>query len=39
VIATRRRAPRKRTICWLGATHVVNVTHTDYVTRVRELTR
>jgi NADPH:quinone reductase len=38
VIATCRRAEEERYLSKLGATHVVNVTHTDYVTRVRELT-
>jgi NADPH2:quinone reductase len=38
VIATCRRAEEESYLLGLGATHVVNVTHTDYVTRVRELT-
>jgi len=38
VIATCRRAEEESYLLALGATHVVNVTHTDYVTRVRELT-
>ncbi len=38
VIATCRRAAEESYLLRLGATHVVNVTHTDYVARVRELT-
>jgi NADPH2:quinone reductase len=38
VIATCRGAPEETYLKQLGATHVVNVTHTDYVARVRELT-
>lgn len=38
VIATCRRAEEEDYLLQLGATHIVNVTHTDYVTRVRELT-
>ena len=38
MIATCRRAEEESYLLALGATNVVNVTHTDYVTRVRELT-
>lgn len=38
VIATCRRTEEESYLQQLGATHVLNVTHTDYVARVRELT-
>jgi NADPH2:quinone reductase len=38
VIATCRRAEEESYLTRLGAAHVVNVSHTDYVARVRELT-
>ena len=38
VIATCRRSEEERYLLQLGATHVVNVSHTNYVARVRELT-
>ena len=38
VIATCRRVAEENYLMQLGATHVVNVAHTDYVARVRELT-
>jgi NADPH2:quinone reductase len=39
VIATCRRAAEETYLKQLGATHVVNVTHTDYLASVRELTQ
>jgi len=39
VIATCRRAAEESYLKRLGATHVVNVTRTDYLARVRELTQ
>lgn len=39
VIATCRRTAEESYLRRLGATHVVNVTHTDYPARVRELTQ
>jgi NADPH2:quinone reductase len=39
VIATCRRATEESYLKQLGATHVVNVIHTDYVASVRELTQ
>ena len=38
VIATCRRAAEETYLRRLGATHVLNVSHVDYVARVRELT-
>jgi len=38
VIATCRRAEEGDYLLRLGATHIVNVTHTDYVASVRDLT-